>query len=89
MEASKLTRKIRSQTSQIAELEQFQGRTVEIIILAPEQAPGSKSPSQQKKLLGGCYRNIRISPYGNKNQQHKGEQAWSKIAMLLLSPKIF
>ncbi len=63
MEASKLTRKIRSQTSQIAELEQFQGRTVEIIILAPEQAPGSKSPSQQKKTARGMlskYKNIAL-----------------------------
>ena len=46
MNAIKITRTIRSQTLRIRELEQFRGKTVDIIILAENESPLRDAPTR-------------------------------------------
>jgi len=73
MEAIKLTKTIRSHTLQISELDQFQGQTVEIIILALEQTPRTKPVRTQKKSAGGM-----LSKYKNIELWEQESHAWER-----------
>ena len=73
MEAIKLTKTIQSHTLQIDELEQFQGQTVEIIILALEQASRVKPLTTQKKTAGGM-----LSKYQNVELWEQESSAWER-----------
>ena len=73
MEAIKLRRTIRSSSLHIHDLEQFQGQTVEIIILALEQKPRAKHAITQKrkKTAGGM-----LSKYKNVELWEQESRAW-------------
>ncbi len=71
MEAIKLTQKIHSQTLKIRELEAFQGRTVEVIIIALDRPPDSRSPRETEKKAGGM-----LSKYKNTALIEQESTAW-------------
>ncbi len=71
MVAIKLTRTVNSQILHIKELENFRGKTVEIIILAPDQSPRVASSPKQKKNAGGM-----LSKYKNVALIEQESHAW-------------
>ena len=70
MNAIKITRKIRSQTLRIQELEQFRGKTVDIIILAENDRQPHGEPLRSAAGM--------LSKYANPTLIEREQDAWER-----------
>ena len=70
MNAIKITRTIRSQTLRIRELEQFRGKTVDIIILAENEPQPHDAPMRSAAGM--------LSKYANPALIAQEQEAWER-----------
>ncbi len=70
MNAIRITRTIRSQTLRIQELEQFRGKTVDIIILAENEPQPHHAPARSAAGM--------LSKYANPALKVQEQDAWER-----------
>lgn len=85
MNAIKVTRTIHSQSLRIKELERFRGKTVEIIILAPDEMPPSEAslPSRPAKRSAAGI----LSKYRNPDLIEQEQFAWELAVKEKYAPR--